>query len=120
MADYKEILFSKAFKIVPGLDYNRFSYELREKSNGSFIIYEVVMKENESWESLRDRIFPKLVRYLKEKGINPSSGEGFIISLFFKDHVYIINGIDFFKTFCEIEGLNFSAFHFRVLRWLSE
>lgn len=118
--DYRDILLSKAFKVVPGVEYNKVSHELREKSDTSFIIYEVVIKENESWDYLRDKIYPNLVRYLKQKGIDPSSGEGFIVPLFFKESVYFIKSIDFFRTFCEMEGLNTSAFHFRVLRWLSE
>lgn len=118
--DYRDILLSKAFKIVPGLEYNKVSYELREKLDASFIIYEVVIKENEPWDYLRDKIYPRLVKYLKEKGIEPLSGEGFIVALFFKESVYFISGFDVFRTFCEMEGLNTSAFHFRVLRWLSE
>ncbi len=120
MPDFRDILFSNAFKIVSGNDYNKVSYELREKSEDQFIIYEIVLKENDSWEYLKDKVYPRLVRYLKQKGLDPSSGEGFIIALFFKEKVYLIKGIDFIRTFCEMEGLNFSAFHFRVLRWLSE
>ncbi|MGB9629321.1 MAG: STAUR_1299 family protein, partial [Thermodesulfobacteriota bacterium] len=120
MADYRDRLFSKAFKVIPGIDYNRVSNELREKEEGSFIIYEVVIRENEKWDYLRDKVYPNLVRYLKQKGMGPSSGEGFIIALFFKDSVYFIRGTDFFKIFCEMEDLNSQAFHFRVLRWLSE
>lgn len=120
MPDFKHILFSNAFNIVPGIDYNRVSYELREKTKDSFIIYEVVLKENDSWEYLKEKVYPRLVKYLKQKGIYPSTGEGFIVALFFKENVYLIKGTDFIKIFCEIEGLNFSAFNFRVLRWLSE
>ncbi len=120
MADYRDVLFSKAFQVVPGLDYNRVSYEIREKAGDPFLIYEVLIEENRPWEYLRDDVYPRLVKYLREKGLDPSSGEGFIVSLFFKDRVYLIAGRDFFKAFCEMEGLNTSAFHFRVLRWLSE
>ncbi|MCX8116360.1 MAG: STAUR_1299 family protein [Desulfobacterota bacterium] len=118
MADYKEILLSKAFRVIPGIDYNRVSYEMRQEEAG-FLLYEVVLKEGDPWDYLRDRIYPNLAKYLKEKGIDPASGEGFVISLFFKDYVYFIRGSDFIQGFCEMEGLNPSAFHFRVLRWLS-
>lgn len=118
--DYRDLIRSRAFRVVLGIDYNRVSYELREKGEGSFLLYEVVVKENDRWDFLRDRIYPNLVRYLKEKGLDPSSGEGFMVSLFLKDSVYLIRGKDFFEIFCEMEGLNFPAFHFRVLRWLSE
>lgn len=118
--DYLELIQSKALHVIPGTEYNKFSYELREKGEGSFILYEAAIKENERWEYLRDRVYPSLVRYLKEKGLDPSSGEGFIVALFFREMVYVLRGKDFFKIFCEMEGLNFSAFQFRVLRWLSE
>lgn len=120
MADYKDILFSKAFKIIPGLEYNKTAYELRAKEGTPFVIYEVIIKEEGSWPYLRDKVYPNLARYLKEKGLDLTSGEGLIIALFYKDHVYFIKGMDFIKAFCEIEGLNLAAFHFRVLSWLNK
>ncbi len=120
MADYRDMILSKAYKVIPAVDYNRVSYELREKEEGSFILYEVVIRENERWDYLRDKVYPNLIKYLKEKGLEPTSGEGFIVALFFKDSVYFIRGTDFFKIFCEMEDLNSQAFHFRVLRWLSQ
>lgn len=119
MPDYLTLIQAKAFRVIPGIEYNRVSYELREKGEGSFILYEIVIKENDRWDYLRDHVYPRLVRYLKEKGLDPSSGEGVIIAIFLKEKVYFLRGVDFFKVFCEMEGLNFSAFHFRVLRWLS-
>lgn len=119
MGDFKEILLSKAFRVVPGIEYNRISYELRGKEGNGSLLYEVVIQENDPWDHLRDRVYPNLAKYLKDKGIDPTSGEGLIVSLFFKDHVYLIKGSDFFRVFCDMEGLNPSAFHFRVLRWLS-
>jgi len=120
MPDHLTLIQSKAFRIIPGIDYNRISYELREEGEGSFILYEIVIKEGDRWEYLRDHVYPRLVRYLKEKGLDPSSGEGVIVSIFFKENVYFLRGSDFFKIFCEMEGLNLSAFHFRTLRWLSD
>ncbi len=120
MFNFIDLLLSKAFKVIPGIEYNRVSYELREEGKDSFLIYEIVIEENKTWEYLRDRVYPNLAKYLKEKKLDPSSGEGLIIALFFKDYAYLIRGKDFFKVFCEIEGLNPSALNFRVLRWLSE
>lgn len=119
MPDYRELLLARAFKEIPGVEYNRVAFELREKGGDSLIIYEIVLDEGKPWEFLRDKIYPNLVKYLKEKGMDPSSGEGLVISLFMKDYVYFIKGRDFFKVFCEMEGLNENAFHFRVLRWLA-
>lgn len=119
MADYKDILFAKAFRIVHGTEFNKVFSEIRTTDSAP-LIYEVVLKENEPWEHLRDTVYPKLARYLKAKGVNPSSGEGFIAAVFFKNFVYLIDGKEFLKIFCEMEGLNFPAFHFRTLRWLAE
>lgn len=119
MLDYKDLLLTKAFQVVPGIEYNRVAFELREKESASLLIYEVILDKDKPWEFLRDKIYPNLVKYLKEKGRNPSSGEALIISLFLRDFVYLIKGSDFFKVFCELEGLNENAFHFRVLRWLA-
>jgi len=120
MPEYKDLFLARAFRIVPGKDYNRVWIEMREKEGEELLIYEVVLKEDQTWEYWRDRVYPNLVRYLREKGKDPSEGEGFIVALFFQDRVYLIQGRDFFRVFCEMEGLNFAAFHFRVLRWLSE
>ncbi|MGB9698699.1 MAG: STAUR_1299 family protein [Thermodesulfobacteriota bacterium] len=119
MPDYKDLLLAKAFKIVPGIEYNRVAYELRAKEGESLLIYEIVLANDKTWDYLRDIVYPKLAKYLKEKGLHPSSGEGLIISIFIKDSVFLLKGTDFFKIFCEMEGLNQAAFHFRVLRWLA-
>jgi len=122
MAEFPELLFSKAFKTVPGLDYNRTLEELlqrQEESGKKVLVYEVVLPVDKSWEYLRDKVYPSLARYLKDKSIDPETCEGVLISLFFKDSCYFIDGQQFMDIFCEMEGLNKAAFHFRILRWLS-
>jgi len=47
MADYRDMILSKAYKVIPAVDYHRVSNELRKKEEGSFILYEVMIKENE-------------------------------------------------------------------------
>ncbi len=114
------LLLAKAFRIVPGRDYNAVAYELREKNRDSlFQLYEVILQENEAWECLRDRIYPFFIRYLKYKSIDPSTAKGVIVSLFYKDQFYLIEGPEFIKAFCEIEGLNSAGFLLRVKRWLA-
>ncbi len=123
MADFRELLFSKAFKIIPGIAYNQTLEELskaQEESGDKVLFYEVVLPVDKSWEYLRDKIYPALVRYLKNKSIDPETCKGVIIALFFKDLCYLIEGREFMKVFCEMEDLNSAALHFRILRWLSE
>jgi hypothetical protein len=107
MADFKEVLLSKSFRTVHGREFNQVYSSVREMSD-------------QTWDYMRNKVYPFLVRYLKHKGLNPSSGSGFVVALFFKDFVHFIKGKDFFKAFCEMEGLNSTAFNFRVLKWLSE
>ena len=118
--DFKDILFSKADSVIQGKDYNRVSYEMREKGNERLIFYEVILPEDKGWEYLRDKIYPEFIRFLKMKKIDPEAAPGTIVSLFYRDRCYLIKGSEFLKAFMEMEGLNSSAFHFRVLRWLSD
>lgn len=119
MDDYREILFSRAFKIVPGTEYNQVSQELRDENPETlFSIYEIVLQKNQSWDDMKERVYPNLVKYLKYKGMQPESGVGLVVSLFFNDSFYLIEGPDFLHTFCEIEGLDRMAFHSLVLKWL--
>lgn len=119
MEDFRDVLFSKAFKIVPGTAYNRASHEMRE-AEAYALFYEVVLEEGQGWEHLRDKVFPSFARYLKMKSVDPESSKGVVASIFYKDKAYFIEGPDFFRVFREMEGLNASAFHFRVLKWLAE
>ena len=120
-ANYQEILFSKAFNVVPGMDYNQASYELRGRDKGtSPILYEVILKEGQSWQSLKEGVYPALIRYLRYKAMDPGSGKGLIVSLFFRDKFYLIEGVEFIGAFCEMERIDRITFRALVKRWLSE
>jgi hypothetical protein len=121
MDDYPEFLLSRAFKIVHGTEYNRVSQKLRDENRETLIsIYEIVLQKNQSWEYMKERVYPNLVKYIKYKGIHPETGNGLVVSLFFNEYFYLIEGSDFLKFFCEREGLDPIAFHSLVLKWLSE
>ncbi len=117
MKNFKEAIFSKAFSVIQGTDYNRVAQEMREDDFALF--YEVVLPEDKNWEYLRDRIYPSLTRYLKYKSMDPESGSGLVLSIFHGELCYLIEGPSFFEAFREVEGLDRTAFHFRVLGWLS-
>jgi len=121
MDSYRDVLLSRAFKTVHGTEYNRVSQQLREENPETLIsIYEIVLQENQSWDYMKERVYPNLVKYLKYKGMSPESGAGLVVSLFFKDYFYLLDGMDFLGAFCEREGLNPAAFHMQVLSWLSD
>jgi hypothetical protein len=118
MADYRDLLFSRAFLVVPGPQYNEVSQQLRESQNLFF--YEVILPPDTPWESMRDRVYPALARFLNFKFLDPEMGRGVVVSLFFQDRFYLLEGSEFMKGYMEMEGLDPEAFHFQVLDWLSE
>jgi len=120
MADYLEILAGKAFRVVPGVHYNQTLAELTQqgKNPERLIFYEVALGEGKPWEWLRDRVFPALVRYLKDKSVNPEEPDRVVVPVFYKDRCFLLTGRDFLDLYKQMEDLNDSAFHFRVLRWL--
>jgi hypothetical protein len=117
MTDFKETIFSKAFSVIKGPDYNRVAQEMREDDFALF--YEVVLTEDMRWEHLRDRIYPSLTRYLKSKSMDPESGSGLVVSVFYEELCYLIEGPSFLGAFQEVEGLDRAAFHLQVKAWLA-
>jgi len=117
MDPFRDLLFSKAFQVVPGALYNQVSQGLRE--SGNLLFYEVVLREETPWKHLRDQVYPALARYLRHKSLSPELPEGVVVSLFFQDRFYLLEGSEFMKFYGEIEGLDSEAFHFRVRDWTS-
>ena len=118
MADYRDLLFSKAFQVVAGPSYNEVSHRLRVSQN--ILFYEVILLPDTPWESLRNRVYPALARYLKYKSIALGSAEGVVIALFFGEQFYLIEGWEFLAAYREIEGLDPEEFQIRVQEWLAE
>ncbi|HXG33989.1 MAG TPA: STAUR_1299 family protein [Bryobacteraceae bacterium] len=121
MAAYLDVIAAKAFRTVPGIEYNRTLAELTEggKNPDRLVFYEVALGEGKSWEWLRDHLYPAFVRYLKDKDIPPEDPQRVVVPVFHKDRCFLLTGRAFLDVFKEIEGLNDSAFHFRVLKWLA-
>ena len=120
MTDFRQNLLNRAFRIVPGVEFNRARRELIEQSEIVPVIYEIILPETGSWESFRDVTFPLLVRCAKAQGVDPENPKLLIAAVFFKDNCYLIQGIELINFLREMEGLNTQALHFRVLRWLEE
>ena len=118
MAGHRELLFSKAFRVVAGPRYNKVSHRLRVSQN--ILFYELILEPDTPWESLRDRVYPALARYLKYKSIAPDSAEGVVVALFFREEFYLIEGREFLAAYREIEGLDSDDFRIKVLIWLAE
>ncbi len=120
--NFRDKLLSKAFLVVPGIDYNRVSYELRERnSDVRFQFYEVVLDDTKTWNYLEDIVYPSLVRHLRYKSIDPVlAAEGVVVSLFFDGNFYLIGYRDFIKVYCEMERLDEKNFRVQVIVWLSD
>jgi hypothetical protein len=120
MTDFRDNFLSRAFQVVPGVEFNRARRELLERAELAPVVYEITLPERGSWESFRDATFPLLVRYLKSQGVDPEYPRMLVAAVFFKDRCYFIQGVELMKALREMEGLNHEALHFRVLRWLAE
>jgi len=118
MAGWTDVLKAKAFHDLHGSEYNRYLDSRSEPAGGRTLFYEVPLLEDRPWPYLRDRVFPAFSRFLHNKALNPETGEGVVVALFLGQRCYLIEGPRFMQAFREIEGLNPSAFHFRVLQWL--
>ncbi len=116
MKNFKETIFSKAFSVIKGIDYNRVAQEMRADDFALF--YEVVLTEDMSWEHLEDRIYPSLIRYLKCKSLDPESGSGLIVSVFHGERCYLIEAPSFLEAFREVKGIDCAAFGLLVKAWL--
>ena len=120
MSDFRDNILSRAFQVVPGVEFNRTRRELLERADIAPVVYEITMPERGSWESFRDATFPLLVRYLKSQGVDPEYPKLLVAAVFFKDLCYFIEGVELVKALREMEGFNHEALHFRVLRWLTQ
>ncbi len=120
MSDFRERILERAFRTVPGVEYNRARRELLDRADLAPVIYEVTLPEHGSWETFRDATFPLLVRYLKAQGVDPESPRLLVVAAFFRDRCYFLEGTEFFEVLRELENLNDAAFHFRVLNWLNQ
>ncbi|MGQ9858502.1 MAG: STAUR_1299 family protein [Thermodesulfobacteriota bacterium] len=120
MAAYIDLLLGRAFESMPGELYNR--YRERQQRDGSppLLHYEVPLMEQRPWEYLRDVVYPSLARYLRDKSLDPETAKGVVVAIFHGTRCYLLRGEDFVEVFREMEGLNPTAYHFRVLRWLKQ
>ncbi|MCG6916055.1 MAG: hypothetical protein LJE89_00780 [Deltaproteobacteria bacterium] len=116
---YLELLLEKSFEIIPGEFYNQYRLEVAERVGDSYLFYEFSLMEEKPWRILRERVYPLFVRYMKAKLIDPTTASGVVVAVFHGDKCYLMKGEDFLAAYREIEGIDHSAFHARVQKWLS-
>jgi hypothetical protein len=71
-----------------------------------------------AWEGFRDAVFPPFARWLRAQKRDLSSPRGVVVAAFLGDRCHLLDGARFLEVLSEMEGLNASALHFRVLQWV--
>jgi hypothetical protein len=104
MKNYRDLLLSQAFRVVPGELYNRVSFEMRREFR--HIFYEIILPEEAPWEYMREKALPSFLRYCQYKSIRPEAATRLIISLFYQNRFYLFAGKEFLKAFHEIERMS--------------
>jgi len=117
MQDFRDVLTARAFREIPGGAYNRVLAELTA-DEWPPLVYEVVVPEAGSWEEFRDATYPPFARYLKSKRVDPEDPRGVLVSAFLGSRCFLLEAPAFLAILREMDGLNASALHFRVLRWV--
>ncbi|HYU31239.1 MAG TPA: STAUR_1299 family protein [Thermoanaerobaculia bacterium] len=117
MEDFRKAVIAKAFREIPAETYNRV---LADLTAGAWppLVYEVAVPEAGPWEGFRDAAYPPFARYLKSKRIDPEDPRGVVVSAFLGSRCFLLEAPAFLGILREMDGLNASALHFRVLRWL--
>jgi len=119
MASYIDLLLGRAYQSMPGEHYNAYRQRLADSGQQKLLHYEVSLMQERPWEYLRDKVFPSFARYLRDKSLDPETGQGVVVAVFMGTNCHLLRGEDFIEVFREMEGLNSTAYHFRVLRWLN-
>ena len=119
MPSYLEVLLAKSFEVIPGEHYNQYRLEVTERVGDSYLFYEFSLLEEKPWVTIRERIYPLFVRYIKAKLIDPTTATGVVVAVFHADKCYLMKGEDFLKAYREIEGIDGEAFLEKIQQWLS-
>ena len=123
MSDYGASLISRAFRIIPGADYNRTleeSFEEMAATGLRQLFYEVVLSAEKPWEDFRDKYYPTFSKFMKSRSISPEKPQGVIVAVFFVEQCYLLDAQEFVNVLVEMEGLDGAGLHFRIGQWLKE
>ena len=121
MTDYGASLISRAFRVIPGADYNRTleeSFEEMAVTGLRQLYYEVVLSAEKSWEDFRDKYYPTFSKFMKSRSISPENPQGVIVAVFFADQCYLLDAQQFVNVLTEMEGLDAEGLHSRIGQWL--
>ena len=120
MKDFIQILNKKAFEKIQGAEYNNYRDKNDEGPDPITVYYEIPLNSQASWESLRDEIFPKFIRFLAAKAIHRVRAPDTVVVIFFDHTCFLIAGQGFIEIYREIEGLDEGAYKTRIEPWLKQ
>ncbi len=118
MDDLREILAAKAEAVIPGERYNAYRLEHQLDDGLQLLHFEDVLPSENPRRALVERIVPSLARFLQRKKQDPERPRHVMVALFFGDSCFVLAADEVIALFCELEGTNRQAFHFRVQTWI--
>jgi hypothetical protein len=123
MTDFRDLLRDKATESVAGERYQelrrRRSVERESSGRGDdALYYEVLVPPAGAWETFREAVFPPYARWLRAHRLDLAAPRGVVVAAFLGERCHLLDGERFLDVLSEMDGLNASALHFRVLRWV--
>jgi len=117
--DFRDLLRDQASETLAGAAYNDRRRRRAEQADGDgALFYEVLVPTAGGWESFRDATFPPFARWLRAQKLDLRAPRGVVVAAFLGDRCHLLDGERFLAVLSEMEGLNASALHFRILQWL--
>jgi hypothetical protein len=121
VTDYRDVLRDCAHETIAGAAYNdlrRRRAEDEKTGAGRPFFYEVLVPTTGDWEDFREQTFPQFARWLRGQKLDPAAPSGVVVAAFLGDRCHLLDGARFLDVLREMDRLNPSALHFRVLQWL--
>ena len=121
MTDFRDLLREHAVETIAGADYNdlrRRRAEQRTPAATARSSTRCWCRWRERGTSFRDATFPQFARWLRAQKLDTRAPRGVVVAAFLGDRCHLLDGTRFFDVLSEMDGLNASALHFRVLQWL--
>jgi hypothetical protein len=111
-------LLDKAFRVVPGAEFNEVRHGLVTDGDGPRLVCEAVVPEEGGWEKVKQDVYPAQCRYFKVKRIDPLNPQDVVVALFHEGAFHLIRGTEFIDAYLQIEGMDTATFRGVLEGWL--